>query len=166
MAEKQTFAFQSVPDNAEQLKQLPEASLDSPFKTAALAMLAFLKFGEDPESVWGMLDFLKGPETVSPFEKQFFRDRLKGKEYKAASFFEGASVQNGYTPSRPLRITVEDNPYSYSTENYAVLYVRSAGADSPRPVKLRKKPSTGQWFINEMQCFADIRVPAEADPWA
>ena len=113
-----------------------------------------------------MLDWLKGPESLSNLEKQFLRDRLKGKAYKSFSFFEGASVENGYTPSRPYRITVSSNPYSFDTENWAVLYVKSAGADSPRSVKLRRKPSTGQWFLNEIQCLADIRLPAQIDPWA
>jgi len=46
------------------------------------------------------------------------------------------------------------------------MYVTSGGADSPRPIKLRKKPSTGQWFLNEIQCLSDIRTPVAADPWA
>ena len=29
---------------------------------------------------------------------------------------------------------------------------------------LRKNPSTGQWFLNEIQCLADIRVPVAEDP--
>ena len=33
-------------------------------------------------------------------------------------------------------------------------------------IKLRKKPSTGQWFLNDIQCLSDIRVPASEDPWA
>ena len=163
---KETFTFSSIPANADQLKAFPEASLDTPFKTAALAMAAFLEYAEDPDAVMAMLDFLKGPESVSAYEKQFFKDRLKGKEYKTGSFFEGASAANNYTPSKPYRITISDNAYSYSSEGYAVMLVHSAGADSDRQIKLRKKSSTGQWFINEMQCFADIRTPAAADPWA
>ena len=42
----------------------------------------------------------------------------------------------------------------------------SGGADNPRPIKLRKKPSTGQWFLNDIQCLSDIRVPVAEDPWA
>lgn len=113
-----------------------------------------------------MLDFLKGPEPVSPFEKQFIRDRLVGKEYKVLSFFAGTSPENGYKPSMPYTITVSENPYSYAQENWATLYVKSSGADSERPIKLRKKPSTGQWFINDIQCLADIKVPVSEDPWA
>ena len=63
-------------------------------------------------------------------------------------------------------ISVSENPYSFDEENWATLYVTSGGADNPRPIKLRKKPSTGQWFLNDIQCLSDIRIPAEEDPWA
>lgn len=36
----------------------------------------------------------------------------------------------------------------------------------PRPLKLRNKPSTGQWFLWEQQLLTGIRIPVEADPWA
>lgn len=162
----ETFEFSDLPETLAQLCELPEASLDSPFKTAALTIAALCRFKEDEASVHEMLDFLKGPESLSNLEKQFLRDRLTGKEYKSFSFFDGASVENGYTPSRPYRIKVSSNPYSFDSENWATLYLQSAGADSPRPVKLRKKPSTGQWFLNEIQCLSDIRLPADLDPWA
>ena len=161
-----TFVFPAVPDNAGALSALPEASLLTPFQTAALSLLALLSYERNPETAYAMLDFLKGPETVSVYEKQFLRDRLQGKAYVVRSFFHGASPENGYTPSRPFTITVSAGPYSFSEENWAVLYVKSSGADSPRPVKLRRKPSTGQWFLNELQCLASIRLPAEEDPWA
>ena len=73
---------------------------------------------------------------------------------------------NGYTPAMPYTIKVRDNPYSYPEENWATMHIKSSGADSDRQIKLRRKPSTGQWFLNEIQCLSDIRVPAEADPWA
>lgn len=59
-----------------------------------------------------------------------------------------------------------ENPYSFSNENWATMYIQSYGADSPRSMKLRKKPSSGQWFLNEIQCLSDIRLPVEDDPWA
>ena len=49
---------------------------------------------------------------------------------------------------------------------WATMFVKSSGADSPRQIKLRKKPSTGQWFLNDIQCLSDIKVPANLDPWA
>lgn len=160
------FVFNSLPKTVEELQALPEASVDTAFKAVALTLAVLCNYEKDVNETIAMLDVLKGPEPVSPYEKQFIADRLKGKTYKPFSFFEGATVENGYTPSQPFAITVYENPYSFVEENWAVLYVKSAGADSPRPVKLRKKPSTGQWFLNDVQCLADIRIPAAADPWA
>ena len=160
------FTFSIIPENTAQLQSIPEASLDSPFKTAALTLLVLCNFKKSPDAVFEMLDFLKGPENVSVYEKQFITERLKDKEYKTFSFFEGSSTQNNYTPTMPYTIEVFENPYSFDNENWATLWVKSSGADNLRSIKFRKKPSTGQWFLNEIQCLSDIRVPAEADPWA
>ena len=162
----ESFTFSALPANVGELCSLPEASLDSAFKTTALTILALCRYEADPSAALEMLDFLKGPAEVSTYEKQFIQERLRGKEYKARSFFAGATPDNGYQPTIPYTITVSENPYSFDEENWATLYVTSGGADTPRPIKLRKKPSSGQWFLNDIQCLADIRVPVAEDPWA
>lgn len=162
----ETFIFSALPATLEELRALPEASLDSPYKTAALALVALCRYEADEATAWEMLDFLKGPENLSNMEKQFLRERLAGKGYKCLSFFAGATPDNGYTPTTPYRLTVSANPYSFQTEHWATMFVTSGGADDPRPIKLRQKPSTGQWFLNEVQCLSDIRLPKEQDPWA
>ena len=162
----ETFTFTALPRSVAELQVLPEASLDSAFKTTALTLAALCNYEHNPEATIEMLDYLKGPGEVSGFEKQFIKEHLGSEGYKARSFFEGATPRNGYQPDTPYRITVIENPYSFDNENWATLYVQSGGADNPRPMKLRKKPSTGQWFLVEIQCLADIRVPAEEDPWA
>jgi len=162
----ETFTFASLPANVSELQALPEASLDSAFKTTALTLVALCRYEHNPDEAIEMLNFLKGPAEVSTYEKQFIRERLVGKMYKPRSYFAGATPENGYTPTVPYTITVSETPYSFDDENWATLYVTSGGADNPRPVKLRKKPSTGQWFLNDIQCLADIRVPVEEDPWA
>ncbi len=162
----EVFTFGALPTNVSELKNLPEASLDSPFKTTALTLAVLCNYEHNPEETIAMLNFLKGPGEVSGFEKQFIKEHLGSEAYKARSYFEGATPENSYKPNEPFRITVIENPYSFDNENWATLYVKSGGADSPRPMKLRKKPSTGQWFLVEIQCLADIRVPVEEDPWA
>ncbi len=162
----ETITLAALPKNLSELQALPEASLDTPFKTAALTLAALCAFEQDPDAVYEMLDFLKGPESVSNMEKQFLQERLAGKFYKPFSFFDGATVDNSYKPTTPYTVKVSENPYSFDNENWAVLYVQSAGADSPRPIKFRKKPSTRQWFLNEIQCLSDIRIPTAEDPWA
>lgn len=167
MANKEEkFTFEALPANLSELQALPESALDSPFKTTALVLAALCNFEKNENATFEMLDFLKGPDNVSTFEKQFIKERLAGKYYKTLSYFEGATPENGYVPTKPYTITVTETPYSYPQENYATMYVTSGGADSPRSIRLRKKPSTGQWFLVEIQCLSDIRVPAEADPWA
>ena len=160
------FKFTKLPTSLDELKALPEAKLDTAYKAAALTMAALCNFSKDPEATFAMLDFLKGPEDVSEKEKQFIKDRLQDKEYLVFSYFEGATTANNYKPSEPFTIKVSENPYSFDNENWATLYVESSGADSPRPIKLRKKPSTGEWFLNDIQCLSDIRVPDEKNPWA
>ncbi|MBE6846890.1 MAG: hypothetical protein E7503_02000 [Ruminococcus sp.] len=155
-----------MPCNLAELQALPEAVLDSPFKTAALTVAVLCAYEKDPDACMEMLNFLKGPAEVSTYEKGFIKERLSGKFYKTFSFFEGATPENGYKPNTPYVIRVSENPYSFDEENWATLYVTSGGADHPRPIKLRKKPSAGQWFLNDIQCLADIRVPIAEDPWA
>ena len=162
----ETFAFASLPTNVAELKALPEASLDSAFKTTALTLAALCNYEHDPDTTIEMLNFLKGPAEVSGFEKQFIKEHLGSEGYKARSYFEGATPQNSYKPDVPYKITVIENPYSFDNADWATLYVHSGGADNPRPMKLRRKPSTGQWFLVEIQCLGDIRVPVEEDPWA
>ncbi|MCQ2250430.1 MAG: hypothetical protein MJZ66_04920 [Bacteroidales bacterium] len=166
MNQTQTFTFQTLPTTVAELQALPEYSLDSPFKTCALALVALMQYQANTNECLAMLDALRGPDPMSPYAKQFLRDRLTGKQYKVSSFFAGSSVQNSYKPSVPYTISVSDNPYSYPEANWATLYVQSSGADSPRPMKFRLKPSTGQWFLNDIQCLSDIRIPAADDPWA
>ena len=165
-SKKETFTFTDIPRSVADLQKLPESDLSTPFKTCALTMLALLNYGDDPEGTIEMLNFLKGPEPVSPLEKQFLKDRLQGKEYVVRSYFAGSSPANNYIPTEPLHITIYDNPYSYPEQGWATLHMDSTGADSPRQIKCRLKPSTNQWFLVENMALSDIRTPAAADPWA
>ena len=165
MGAAETFTFQSIPTSAAELSALPEAALATPFQTAALTILALCHYADDPTAAIDMLNFLKGPTPLSPYEQQFLRDRLAGKGHVPRSFFAGATVQNNYTPTLPLTVTVMDNPYSYAEAGYAKLLIQSSGADQARPIQLRQK-GQGQWFLWEQFLLSDIRPPVEADPWA
>lgn len=162
----ESFTFTHVPQNVEELKALPEARLDTAFKTAALTLLALCRYKESVDDALEMLDFLKGPEAVSPYEKQFYKERLYEKEYIPFSYFNGATPANGYTPTEPMTIAVYENPYSFDNAHWATLWVKSGGADNMRSIKFRQKPSTGEWFLNDVQCLSEIRLPADKDPWA
>ena len=162
-----SFTFQSIPKSLEEFKLLPEAALNDVYAVAALSVVALTRYEVDKEVCFSILDFLKGPDPLSPTEKSQLNDRfMDGKTYKVRALFEGATPQNNYTPSRPFTVKVSSNPYSFENENWATLYVHSGGADNPRPVRLRLKPSTGQWFLVEIQYLGDIRTPSAEDKWA
>lgn len=162
-----TFTIESLPQNIEELKALPEADLQDPFKAAALTVLAFCIYPKNPDASLEMLDFLTGPADVSAYDKSFIKDRFSDKDYVPRSYFKGATVDNNYEPSKPYTVSVSDNPYSYTNENYATLYLTSAGADNPRSITLRKKVSTGEWFANQYGgILMSIKTPKALDPWA
>ena len=100
------------------------------------------------------------------YDLQFLRDRLSGKGYKPYSFLEGAAPENNYKAEQPYQISIFDGPYSYKDQSYAKLLLRSSGADSPREILLREKPSSGEWFLWEQYLLSDIRAPQAEDPWA
>ena len=164
-----TYTFESLPQNLDQLKALPEASLTDPYAVAALTLAALTRYGESSRDCFEMLNYLKGPQPLSGYETSFIRERLEGKTYKPFSYFKGATPQNNYTPSRPYKVTIDSNQYSFTTDGnghqWCTMWVTSGGADNPRSIKLRKKASTGQWFLNDIQCLSDIRTPAADDPW-
>lgn len=163
----QTFTFNSLPQNVAELKAFPEAELKNSFASAALCVLALCRYEGSVDDCIEMLDFLKGPAPCTPYDKQFIKDRLVGKYYVPRSYLAGTSPANNYTASEPFTITISDNSYSYTNENYATFWIASSGADSPRQISLRLKPSTGQWFVNEYKgLLPDIRKPVADDPWA
>lgn len=164
---KESFKFDALPKTLDELKALPEAVMDDPFKTAALTVIALSVYSEDRENGTEMLNFLRGPRPMSPAEIQFLNDRLMdGRTYIARSYFGGATPDNEYTPSVPYTLKVDSNQYS-SLEggNYMKLLISSGGADSPRSVTLRKTGG-GKWFLWEQHLLSDIRIPKSQDDWA
>jgi len=161
-----SFIFTELPKNAEELNSRPEIAMTTPYMTAALTVAALCNYGDDPETTIAMLNVLKGPEPLSNREISLLRDNLSGKSYKPFSFFQGATPQNNYQPMKPYMIKITEQQNSYDNENYATLYVKSGGADNPRPIRLRKQPSTGKWFLYEQFILSDIRKPQSLDPWS
>ena len=161
-----TFTFQRLPESIEELKALPEASMDSPYKTAALTVLALCAYAAAPEIGKEMLNFLKGPAPLSGYEISFLNDRFRDSKLVPFSYFAGATPENNYTPSQPFTLTIFSNPYSFQSENRATLHLNSGGADNPRQIKLRLKPSEGKWYLEEQMILVGIRAAKMDDPWA
>ena len=161
----QIYTFDNLPHNAEELAALREGHTTDPHYIAALTVLALTEYPDDPEAAIGMLNLLKGPQELSAYEKQFLKDRFRDKSYLMRSYFLGSSPKNNYQPAEPYQIEIREQSLP-DEENYKTLWLQSSGADSIRPLKLRLKPSTGEWFLWEQMLLAGIRMPEAEDPWA
>ena len=159
------IAFPFILDSFERFFSLPQSAMKTPFETAAMAVLALSVYPENKDLSFRMLEALRGPRPLSPMDKQFIADRFRGKDYLMRSYFDGTSPENDYTPAVPYTVTVSENPYSYAEPNFAKLFVACSGADSPRPIELRKAKD-GKWYLWEQFLLAGIRQPESRNPWA
>lgn len=163
---KEKIVFNNLPDTYEQFISLPQASMSTPFQTAAMAVLAFCFYPKDSEQSYKMIDFLRGPRPMNGMDRQFIADRFRAKDYVPRSYFAGATPANDYQPVAPYTIEVSENQYSYDQQGIAKLFMKSGGADSPRPIQLRKAKD-GKWYLWEYSSILlDIRQPESSNPWA
>lgn len=160
----QTFTFQSLPQTLDEMLQLPEIELTSPFQGAALTVLALCAFASNEQAGVEMLNYLKGPQPLSTYDIQFLRDRFNYMSCVPFSFFEGTSPENDYTPAAPYRLRVFTQPNTQLGGDRVTLFLKSSGADIERPVTLRRKGD--QYFLWEQHLLSGIRTPKSADPWA
>lgn len=161
-----TFSFSALPESVEQLRALPEAAMTTPFQTAALTVCALCAYAAAPDVGIELLNYLRGPRPLNGHDISFLKDRFRGgRTYIPYSYLAGAVPDNSYTPTQPYSVTVFADAHSYDEQGYARLYIASGGADSPRPIKLRRK-GDGQWCLWEQYLLTDIRPPKAADPWA
>ena len=160
-----TITFEKLPDNLEELKAMPQASLDQPEYGAALFVAVMMHYMVNKEETFEMLDFLNGPYEVTPFQKQFLADRMADGDYVVRSFFNGTSPDNDYTPSMPYTIETEKG-FDHEIDGRMRIFLKSSGADSKRYITMRHKPSTNQWFVEEQLILSMIRKPKSQDEWA
>ena len=159
------IVFDRLPETLEEFKAMPQAALSTPFQTAAMTVLAFCFYPQNPQLSLDMVNYLRGPRPLSGYEQSFIKDRFRDSDYVPRSYFEGATPQNDYLPQEPYRVRMSENPYSYQNQGYATLYIRSGGADSPRSVQLRLAKD-GKWYLWEQFILVGIRQPESQNPWA
>ena len=163
---RETFTFTALPESLAEMQALPEAALDTPYQTAALALCALCAYAADREIGTEMLNWLRGPRPLSGYDISFLNDRFRdGKLYVPFSYFQGAVPENNYTPNQPFTVTFYTGPYSDANEGYKKLFVNSGGADNPREVVLRMR-GDGKWFLWDQFLLVGIRDAKADDPWA
>ena len=142
------FTFAALPESLAELQALPEASLDTPFKTAALTVCALCAYAADKQVGTEMLNWLRGPRPLNGQDISFLNDRFRdGKTYLPFTYFVGATPDNNYTPTQPYTVEIRSNHVSAEEAGYMKLFIPCGGADDPRPIKLRQRGSDGKWFL-------------------
>jgi hypothetical protein len=164
-----SIVFASMPETLAEFTALPQAALSTPFDTAAMSIAALCVYSLNKDETIAMINFLRGPNPMSPRDVSFLADRMAQNSkagFLGASYFNGATPQNDYTPAEPYTVTVSENPYSYDTQGCAKLFVKSGGGDSPRAVTSRLAKD-GKWYLWEYSSLlVDIRAPESTNPWA
>lgn len=155
-----------LPGSLAEFSAMPQMDLSVPQNTCVLFLCALNLYIKDRDAGIEALNLLRGPRPLSPYDIQFLRDRLREKSYLPLAYFDGANPGNNYTPSEPLVLEVlEDSSSRPQQPGYLRLFLRTAGADSPRPLTLRRKGDT--WCLWEYSSIlSGIRIPAAQDPWA
>ena len=155
----------SVPTTSEEFSALPQNDLSKPENTCVMFLLALALYLKDSDAGVAALNTLRGPRPLSNYDIQFLRDRLRGKSYLPLAYFSGATPANNYVPSTPLTLEViADSRPQDIEEGYLRLFLKTTGADSPRPIKLRQKGDS--WYLWEYSSIlSGIRIPSEVDAW-
>lgn len=155
----------SVPQSLEELTALSQSDLSKPENTCAMFLLALNLYVKDKNAGIEAINILRGPRPLGNYDIQFLRDRLRGKEYLPLAYFDGATAENNYTPNVPLGLEVlPDSRPQDIEEGYIRLFLKTAGADSPRPIKLRTKD--GKWYLWEYSSIlTGIRTPSAKAQW-
>ena len=164
--------FERLDMSLEEFGRLVDMNRTDAFYIAGLAAVALCNYRYDPEKCISMLNRLKNPhEPMNDRDVQIVKERLFGKDYIPFSYFAGAIQFNNFTPRRPYTVLVKDNNYSFYNEGWAELWLHSTGAPDDRPVRLRQRRSTQEWFLSEQMLIADINLIADEeeedddDPW-
>ena len=167
-AKTETVSAPSLPKNVAEMTAMSEFDRKDPYKVAFFTIAALCRFPESRDDCYAMINALKGPEPISNMNKEFIRDRfMDGKDYVPRSYFVGATPANDYTTSAPYKVEIIEQSNSRENAGYIRLWITSGGADSPRLIVLRQKPSTGEWFLNQFEfLLGDIRIPKSKDKWA
>jgi hypothetical protein len=162
--------FEKIIDNKGELEVLDRTN---PFNVSAAIVHVFTNYDvNNTSNFYEMLQFLLGDyQPISEMMKQNIKDRMmQNNKYPfiGKSYFKGATPANDYTPSVPYEVEVIENAYSDQTEGYKRLFLKSGGADNPRPITLRlaKDGNYYVWSDSFIGLLADIRGLESENPWA
>lgn len=167
------FQADAVPATLDAFKQLRDAVAGEPHGAVALQILAFELFRRDQQAGAEALTLnntgVNARACVERLRELTVRqDPYYSRPYLAASFFEGATPDNGYTPRRPLRLSIRSSVNKgYQASQLlggTVLYldVYSEGYDTPwRSIEVVRPEGTPYYVVSNCPaCYTQCKAIA------
>ena len=157
---ERTVTVEKLPASVEEFVTLRDKLATTPDGGAVIYVLAMLLYAQDPAlglpaiTVATDMKYLEQDKSGKGFkgfipwnaEQQRLRERLSGgKEYTARCYVQGTSPQGGYAlPSGALSFKLREQAGAAVDASTFKIFVWCTGADSPRPITL-KKNDKGLW---------------------
>jgi hypothetical protein len=162
--ELQYHEISAWPKSPEEFTELQRQWGHSTNGSAALLLVAFHVYTENPKLGEQLLTLIVHPELLVPSDAGYKGYALRASDLQllklqlrprtANSYIVNTLAENDYAlkPTGPWRIAFQPND-NFANDNpsrYKV-FVVSSGADAPRPILLHKEPSNahGLWYVQD-----------------
>ena len=153
-------------------EELMKINRNSPENVTAMTVHTICNYNKDDESIfYDMLQYLFGDfQPISNLMKQSIRDRMMQNnkyDFIGKSYLNGANSSNNYEPI-DYSVEVSENAYSRQEEGFIKLFLKSGGADSLRPLMLRKAKDNNYYLWSDyiIGLLADIKEKEQDNLWA
>lgn len=164
------FTLEAVPDSFEAFEALQSTWQESAEGAGAAFVVALCVYVENETLGVRCLSLAMhdsrqqdGPRGVDgrepmPIHRQSWQRNLLARPYIAHSYFVGTSPAGGYALPEQLVIRMRTQPRDMKPDSGKV-FVASSGADSDRPLQL-KKNAEGGWRVSEWSSLeVGVRAP-------
>lgn len=169
-----TIVLESVPKTVEDFITLRNNLASTPEGGAVVFIVALAMYQENPSVGEQCLVIAVDRSKLSPgsvykgfaldgISMSRLKEQVKRYPYIANSYFKGATPENGYKTILPTSVELSENAHSgdRSGDEFKV-FVKSYGADSPRPISLVKN-NKGFWKPREWSTIIMGIVPAKVE---
>ncbi len=166
----QNVTIEKLPTSVEEFIQVRDKLSSTPEGGAAVFILALKIYGENASLGEQCLvisvdrsklqtgSVYKGME-IDRMSMSRLKEQMRQYPYVANSYFEGAHSDNAYTFNFPATVICSENAYSGDANGDSFkIFVKSSGADSPRPISMAKN-NRGVWKASEWSTIIMGIVP-------
>ncbi len=152
-------SVKSIPVSIDDFNELTAEMPNTPEVAAAKMILALTLYCTDQSAGEIALAGVVHPKQLAPGSGEgrlskrgldLIKNQIGGKPYHMQSYFAGTSPEEGYQlPEPPYNLDFTTNPHSgRADEGRIKLFIKSSGADSPRPITVQTD-SSGTWKAAE-----------------